>query len=158
MAGFPPLTAQGNLNRVATHIVVVSQPQLNANAANLGKSLAVVTFEGPFTDQIETATGIVNSPKPFVMGQIVISLLRTQGLSAAWVTQLEAGSYLGTVVAYPDSNVFPAISLSNASITELDPGAFDGADPIVKATVKGTFYINSGLWAGLTGSAGTAGT
>jgi len=154
MAGFPPLTTQGNLNRVATHIVVVSQPQLNATAATMGKSLAVATFEGPFTDQIETATGIVNSPKPFVMAQIVVNLLRSQSLAAQWIAQAQAGTYLGTVIAYPDSNVFPPISLTNASITDLDPGAFDGMDPITKVTMKGTFYINANLWAALTGSSG----
>jgi hypothetical protein len=154
MAGFAPLTVQGNLNRVATHIVVVSQPQLSANASYLGKSLAVVTFEGPFTDQIETATGIVNSPKPFVMSQIVISLLRSQALSALWVAQAVVGTYLGTVIAYPDSSVFPPISLTNCSVTEIDPGAFDGMDPVTKATVKGTFYLNASLWAPLTGSSG----
>jgi hypothetical protein len=120
----------------------------------MGKSLAVATFEGPFTDQIETATGIVNSPKPFVMGHIVVSLLRSQILASLWIAQVQAGTYLGTVVAYPDSNVFPPISLTNASITEIDPGAFDGMDPAVKVTIKGTFYINANLWAALTGPAG----
>jgi hypothetical protein len=157
MAGFPPLSAQGNLNRVATHVVVVSQPQLNANASFLGKSLAVATFEGPFTNQIETATGIVNSPKPFVMAQIVLNLLRSQSLSGLWISQVQSGTYLGTVIAYPDSTVFPAIQLTNASVTEIDPGAFDGADPAVKVTVKGTFYINASLWGALTGSSSTAG-
>jgi hypothetical protein len=154
MAGFPPLTVQGNLNRVATHIVVAAYPYLNANASYLGKSLAVCTFEPPFTDQIETATGIVNSPKPFVMSTIVISLLRSQSLAAAWLGQVQANSYLGAVTAFPDSSVFPAIALTNASITELDPGAFDGMDPVTKVTVKGTFLLNASLWAALTGSSG----
>jgi len=154
MSGFAPLTTQGNLNRVATHVVVTSFPQLNANASYLGKSLVQVTLEGPFTDQIETATGIVNSPKPFVMAHIVVNLLRSQILSGLWVAQAQAGTYLGSVVVFPDSNVFPDISLTNASITELDPGAFDGVDPTVKATIKGTFYINASLWASITGPAG----
>jgi hypothetical protein len=154
MAGFNPLVTQGNLNRVATHVVVASYPGLSVNAGYMGKSLAVVTLEGPFTDQIETATGIVNSPKPFVMAQIVVSLLRSQIVASSWIAQAQAGTYLGTVVAYPDSNVFPPIALTNASIIDIDPGAFDGMDPTTKATVKGTFYINANLWASLTGPAG----
>lgn len=157
LAGFPPLTVQGNLNRVATHVVVTSLPQLSATASFLGKSLVQVTLEGPFTDQIETATGVVNSPKPFVMGQLVLSLLRSQTLAALWVAQVETSTYLGDIVAYPDSTVFPALALTNASIIDLDPGAFDGVDPTVKATVKGTFLINSALWSALTGPAGTSG-
>jgi hypothetical protein len=154
MSGFAPLTQQGNLNRVSAHVTFASFQQLNANASYMSKSLVAVTFEGPFTDQIETATGIVNSPKPFVMAHAVVNLLRSQILSGLWIAQLRAGTYLGDVVIYPDSNVFPEIPITNASVTELDPGAFDGIDPAVKLTVKGTYYINASLWAPLTGPAG----
>lgn len=154
MSGFAPLTVQGNLNRVSAHVVVASYSGLSANASYMGKSLVSVTFEGPFTDQPETATGIVNSPKPFVMAQIVMSLLRSQILANQWVAQAQANTYLGTVDVYSDSNVFGPISLTNASITEIDPGAFDGVDPVVKITMKGTFYVNANLWASQTGPAG----
>lgn len=158
MAGFPPLTNQGNLNRVAGHVVVANYTSLNATASNLSKSLLSVTFEGPFTDQIKTATGVVNSPEPFVMAQVTINLLRSQSLAAAWMAQVQANTYLGQVTIYPDSTVFPSIVISEASITDLDPGAFDGMDPTTKVTVKGVFDINANLWAGLTGSAGTVGS
>jgi hypothetical protein len=152
--GFNPQTTQGNLNRVATHIVVPTFPQLNANAGYMSKGLAVVTFEPPFVEQIETATGIVNSPRPFVMGQIVINLLRSQILANAWTLQVQANATIGTVLAFPDSNTLVPFSLSNASIYDLDPGAFDGVDPTFKVTLKGTFYINAAMWATLTGPAG----
>jgi len=154
MAGFSPLTIQGNLNRVATHIVVTSYPTLNVSAGYMGKTQAVLTFEGPFVEQIETATGVVNSPKPFVQAQLVISLLRSQALGNAWIAQSQVNSTLGTVVTYPDSTVFQPISLSNCSIQDIDPGAYDGVDPIAKVTLKGTFYINSSMWAGITGALG----
>jgi hypothetical protein len=152
--GFNPQTTQGNLNRVATHIVVPSFPQLNANAGYMSKGLAVMTFDPPFVEQIETATGIVNSPKPFVMGQIVINLLRSQSLANVWITQAQAQATLGTILAFPDSSTFEPLALSNASIYDFDPGAFDGVDPTVKVTIKGTFYINAAMWAALTGPAG----
>jgi hypothetical protein len=148
--GFNPNIAQGLLNRVRTHIVVPGNTSLNATASYMGKSQAVLTFEGPFVSQIETATGIVNSPMPFVMAQLVISLLRTQALAALWVAQAQTASVLGNVVAYPDSANFPAVTLTNCSITEIEPGAFDGVDPVTKITVKGVFNTNSIMWASST--------
>ena len=147
MAGFNPLTAQGILNKVRTHIVVPGNVALNATASNMAKSQAVLTFEGPFVMQEETATGIVNSPQPFVMAQIVLSLLRSQALAGLWIAQAQTASILGNVVAYPDSANFPAVTLENCSITDIDPGAFDGVDPATKITIKGVYRTNSIMWA-----------
>ena len=148
MAGFPPLTTQGLLNRVLTHIVVPGFPQLSVSAQYMSKSMAVPTFDGPFVDQIPTATGVVNSPAPYVMGQIVVNLLRSQALCTLWIAQAQIESTLGDVVAYSDSTVFPPITLNNTSIIDIDPGAFDGSDPTTKITLKGVFLTNADLWAG----------
>lgn len=151
MAGLGnPLTQQGNLNRVLTHIVITDFPGLNVSASYMSKSMATVTFDGPFVDQIPTATGIVNSPMPYVMGTIEVNLLRSQPLAAAWLTQTQVGSILGSVTAYPDSTAFPSVLLLNCSIVDLSPGAFDGADPTVKVTIKGVYEANDSLWTGIT--------
>jgi hypothetical protein len=138
--------AQGTLNRVRTHIVVPSYPFLNVSAAYMGKSLAALTFDDPFVDQESTATGVVNSPRPFVMSTLTISLLRTQSLAAAWIAQAQTHSVLGSIDTYPDSAAFPVVTLANCSIIGIDPGAFDGQDPVVKTTIKGVFYANATLW------------
>lgn len=143
-----PLIQQGTLNRLLTHVVCASLPQLNVSAEYMGKSQATYTFEETPVVQIGTATGIVNSPEPYVMGRITVSLLRTQGLAAAWLTQWQTQAIIGTVSGYPDSTVFPAITISNASITEFDPGVMDGNDPIVRLTLRGVAYPNSTLWLG----------
>jgi hypothetical protein len=152
--GFNPSVTQGNLNRIATHVVVPNFPQLAASAGYMGKGQAHVSIEGPFVNQIETATGIVNSPKPFVMGQIVISLLRSQSLANAWILQAQSASYIGPVIAYSDSSVFASITLTQCSIIDFDPGPYDGSSPETSVTIKGTFYINSTMWATLTGASG----
>jgi hypothetical protein len=152
MAGLNPLTTQGNLNRVATHVVVPDFPQLNVTAGYMAKGQAVVTFEGPFVQQIGTATGNVNSPEPYVMATLVINLLRSQALSNLWIAQAQSTGTIGTVEVYPDSTTMQPLLISNCSIQDYEPGAFDGADPTVKVTVKGTFYVNSLMWASLTGS------
>jgi len=143
-----PLTPQGLLNRVLTHIVVPTFPQLSVTASYMGKSMATLSFDGNFVDQIMTATGLVNSPEPYVTGNVVVNLLRSQQLSALWIAQSQLESVIGPVTLYSDSTAFPPIVLANCSIVGIDPGAFDGQDPAVKATIKGVYYLNAGLWTG----------
>lgn len=151
MAGFSPfnpLTFQGQLNRISVHVIVTDFPQLTVTAPFMSKSLASITFEGPWVDQIGTATGLVNSPKPYVMASITVNLLRTQYVSGAWIAQMEDTAVIGDVTIYSDApQTFPPIELTDCSITEFEPGAFDGTDPTVKATVKGVFVVNNQLWA-----------
>ena len=146
--GFPPITTQGNLNRVLTHVVVPGAPQLSVTAPFMAKTMASVTFDGPFVDQIPTATGVVNSPAPYVMGQVVFNILRSQAIAAEWIARLQLQSTLGAITIFSDSTVFPELVLENASVIDVTPGAFDGTDPTTQITVKGVFLINAALWAG----------
>jgi len=146
MAGFTPLANQGMLNRVLTNVIVTNYPQLSVTAPFMSKSLAVLTFEGTAVDQIGTATGLVNSPVPYIMAQVVVNLLRSQPIAAAYFAQWQAKAVLGPIVVYPDSTVLGPFSLVNCSLTEIDPGAFDGQDPSCKATIKGIYYLNAALW------------
>ena len=148
MSFLQPLIAQGNLNRLYTAITIANFNNLNVTAAYMSKSQAQLTFDGKFVNQIGTATGIVNSPEPFVMGHVVISLIRSQPLAAAWIAQTQSQSILGSITLYPDSSAFPDITLVNTSIEGIDPGAFDGTDPTCKITLVGTYYINAGMWTG----------
>jgi hypothetical protein len=145
-----PVIYQGSLNRILTSVQVPSYPQLNLTAPYMSKAMITPSFDGPFTDQIGTATGIVNSPLPYVMGTLVISILRSQAVSGLWILQAQTASVIGTITAYPDSTAYPSITLgstaSPCSITDYDPGTYDGTDPTVKVTVKGVFYTNATLW------------
>jgi hypothetical protein len=154
--GFVGGVTQGNLNRIATHIVVASFTNLNVTAGYMGKSQAIVTLDGPIVNQIGTATSVVNSPEPYIMSTLVISLLRSQSLSNAWLAQIQSNATIGTVTAFPDSSTFSPIELVNCSIQDFDPGAFDGGDPTVKVTIRGVFYVNSAMWASLTGAIAAA--
>jgi hypothetical protein len=150
MAGFPPFIQQGVLNKVLPHVVVTLIPALSVTAPYMAKSQVMVTFDGDYTIQEGTATGIVNSPQPYVTATIVVSLLRSQYLAGLWLTQTQVGSVLGPVTIYPDSTAFPEVIIQNCSITGLDPGAYDGNDPTVKVTIKGIYPTNAGLWGGIT--------
>lgn len=141
-----PYLAAGPLNRVRCSVVVTSTPTLNITSQFMGKSFAHIEFEGDFVQQIEVGTGVVNSPEPYVMATITVGLLRSQGLSAAWLAQSQDTGILGDVTIYSDTSVWPAIALSDTAIRTINPGAFDGTDPIVRLALRGTFLINSALW------------
>ena len=138
--------AQGTLNRLRAQLIVPGSPVLNVIPSFMGKNMLQVTFEENFDDQIETATGAVTSPAPYVMTSVVVNILRTQGLASSWIAQAQNVSDIGNVSIFPDTNVFPEIDLVNTVIKGIDPGAFDGMDPIVKVTLRGIFYINNSLW------------
>lgn len=144
-----PLVPQGTLNRIRTHIVLASYPALNVTSANMSRGFATFAFEGNFAAQIETATGIVTSPEPYVMGTCTVELLRTQSLAAAYLAQVQSNVMVGTVTGYSDSVSFPPIVLNNCSIYNFDPGAFDGTKPAVRVVFRGVFTPNAAMW-GLT--------
>ena len=144
--GFNPLIQQGQLNRIITHVIVPNFPQLSVTAPFMAKAMASVAFDEEFVDQPETATGIVNSPMPYVKSTLTVNLIRSQAVCGLWVAQIQSQAMIGDVTVYSDSTLFPSITISNASITGMEPGPFDGTDPTVKATVKGIWYTNSTMW------------
>ncbi|HGL4258436.1 TPA: hypothetical protein ACKE3D_002116 [Burkholderia dolosa] len=141
-----PNIAQGVLNRVRCSVVVAAFPTLNITSPYMGKSFARIEFEGDFVPQIETATGVVNSPEPYVMASITVGLLRPQALASSWLAQAQDTGVLGDVTIHSDTSQFPAITLSSTAIKSLEPGSYDGTDPVVRLTLRGTFNINNSLW------------
>lgn len=141
-----PLVQQGTLNRLRCSVVVSSAATLNITASYMGASFASVAFSEPFSDLIGTATGAVTSPEPYVFGTISVGVLKTQALSAQWVTQAQTTSNLGQVTIYPDSASYPPTTLDNCVIQSIEPAAFDGKDPVVRVTIRGVYYLNSDLW------------
>lgn len=146
MSGTNGQVVQGTLNRLLTQLTLSSFPALNVGRGYFGKSFMRAALDGPLTTQQETGTGFVNSPEPYVPVTFTFGVLRTQSLSAAWASQIQAGTVLGTAIGYPDSAAFPSISLSNASVTAFDLGGWDGTDAVVSVTIRGVWYINSSAW------------
>lgn len=141
-----PQIQQGVLNRVRCSVIVPNFTNLNITAPYMGKSFAKIDFEGNFVEQIETGTGMVRSPEPYVPVTVTVGLLRSQALAASWVAQFQSNSFVGSINVHPDSSAFPIISVTDAVIRHLDPGAFDGADPVVRLTLRGTTNINDQMW------------
>jgi len=115
----------------------------------MGKNFASVNFEGNFDEMIETATGAVTSPEPYVMATVTCDLLRSQSLAAAWLAQAQLISDLGPLVVYSDSSTFGPITLDTAVLRQCEPGVFDGMNVVVRLTIRGVMYANLNLWAGI---------
>ncbi|MBR8168986.1 hypothetical protein KDX27_14800 [Burkholderia cenocepacia] len=141
-----PLVSQGTLNRVRTSVIVPAFTALNITAPYMGKSFARLAFEGDFTDQTPTGTGLVNSPAPYVAATITVGILRTQALASAWRAQWESNSVLGQVKTNSDSKTFDAVTLYDTSIRHFDPNAWDGMDAVCMLVLRGTYYLNNDLW------------
>jgi hypothetical protein len=146
MATQNPQIPQGVLNRVLTHIVIPSNTTLNITASYMAKGFAKLEFEGDWTGQIGTGTGIVTSPEPYLMARVTVNLLRPQVLAANWVAQGQQATYLGQANVYSDTTTFPMTTMNDTSIFSLDPGAFDGTDPVVRLVLRGSYPINAALW------------
>jgi hypothetical protein len=113
----------------------------------MGKNFASINFEGNFSEQIETGTGAVTSPEPYVMATVSVDLLRTQALANAWLLQAALLSDLGPISVFSDTSAFPEIDLATTVIRQCEPGVFDGMNPVVKLTLRGVYYVNALLWA-----------
>lgn len=142
-----PIVQQGTLNRLQASVIVPSYPALNVSSSYMGKNFVSVDFEGDFAQLINTATGAVTSPEPYVYANVTVDLLRTQALSGSWLTQGQTQSALGGLQIHPDTSAFSVISLVDTIIVNVTPGVFDGQDPVVRLNLRGVFYLNDNLWA-----------
>lgn len=141
-----PLITQGTLNRVRASVVVPSYSSLNIISSFMGKGFVTVTFDGNFSELIATGTGGVSSPEPYIFCNVEVDLLRSQSLASDWLTQGQATSNLGDVHIHSDTSAFDAVQISETQIINIDPGAFDGMNPVVRLHLRGIFYINNNLW------------
>lgn len=149
--GFLPQIIQGNLNRAAVHVVVTSYPNLSLTVSTMAKGQAHLTYDGETITQIGTATGVVNSPEPWLPATLTVNILRTQPVANAWQLQMLNNCVIGTVEAYSDATSYAPTIIQNCAFI-LDPGQWDGTDPVVKLTLKGQIQINASMWASLTGA------
>jgi len=141
-----PFFAQGTLNRVRCSVIPSAFPSLAIASYNMGKRFATFRPDEDFVHQAQTGTGVVNSPEPYVMATIEVHLLRTQGLTEAWINQAKQTGIIGDVTIHSDTSAFPSRTISNSVIRMLQPGAFDGVDPVAVLSLHGVWYVNNNLW------------
>lgn len=97
-------------------------------------------------EAIDTMTGFVTSPAPYMRVGLTIHMMRTQGLASLWEQQLQVNVLLGNIVVRIDSSIHPPYPLSNSMLMTVEPYRVDGSDPSYVAEVLGIYYINAALW------------
>jgi hypothetical protein len=140
------MVPQGVLNRVRASVIVPQYTSLNINSSHMSQKMLTGTPEEDFTEQPMTAVGVVNAPNPYVKYTVNVGILRTQALAYAWLQQAQTTVMVGRIVIHSDTSAFPQIRIHNASIIKIDPGAYDGRDPVVDLTLRGVFYVNNDMW------------
>lgn len=142
-----PLLSQGTLNRVRGSIIVPTYPNLNVINGNLGKMGIRLAIQGDATQFIDTMTGMVTSPEPYLPAVITVHLLRTQSLGALWRSQEESQtSVLGQVTVVTDSVTWSEYDFVNCGITSITDMPFDGTDPGYVIGIRGTYPINAAMF------------
>jgi len=141
-----PLISQGTLNRLRGSVTIPDYPGLNVTAPYLAQGGIRITLSGETTTIIQTATGTITSPQPYMMASVEINLLRTQSLSALYKAQMELDARVGTITIVPDSVALPNYQILNAAIESVAPLELAGRDPAFVVTLAGYYLINSNLW------------
>lgn len=142
-----PLIDQGVLNRIKGSVTWAAFPGLNVTAPFLDKDGINLRLEGEMSLQHGTMTGLVQSPEPYVPVSVVIALLKTQPLSAAYQTQMQANAVLGAGTVYPDVSAgLEQFSLLNMSIQNVGELLLNGTTPIFGVTCRGYWVVNNDLF------------
>lgn len=144
-----PLIAQGTLNRIRASVTWASFPSLNVTAPFLSREGIRLALQGESTVYLPTMTGAVTSQEPFMMIEMTLNLLKTQGLSDIYKQQLESNAALGDGTVRPDLptggglGLYQIINCAIKSVRELD---FSGDNAVFAVTIGGYYLVNSDLF------------
>ena len=141
-----PLIAQGTLNRLRASIIFPSYANLNVTASYLGKGGISLSLEGDATAFIDTLTGGVQSPQPYMACMVTVNLLRSQGLADAFKQQMESLSTIGDFNVKADASTLSDYPISNGAIQSVREQAFNGEEPGYVVVLRGYYPINNQLW------------
>lgn len=140
------LVPQGSLNLLKASAVWDDFPALNVSPPFLAKGAIALSFDSEYTVYIDTMTGGVTSPQPYVKCTFTLNLLRTQALADAYKTQFENSTVMGNVTLRGDSVALSAYQLVNCGVAGVRELTFAGQDPVYAVSFHGYYNINSNLY------------
>jgi hypothetical protein len=141
-----PGVVQGVLNKLRVSINWANFQALAVTPSFLGRDMVTLDFQGESTSFIETAAGVIQSPQPYVMTQLAIHLLKTQGLAALYERQWRANANLGTGTVRGDAAATGPWELQNCAILSVGQLTFAGTTADYLVNIKGYYALNSDLW------------
>jgi hypothetical protein len=143
------LISQGQLNRLRGSVQFADFPNLNVTAPYLAKGGIGMRRTTAATDTIDTMTGFVISPAPFVHVEVTIHMLYTQFLAQQFEQQFQTDTTIGGVTVRLDVNVTqnaPNFPLSNSVLMNVGDFRIDGMSGEYSVTLHGIYYVNSALF------------
>lgn len=143
-----PLVPQGTLSRLRASVLIPDFPQLNVTAPYLGDEGIGLALQGESTTYIQTLTGAVTSPEPYMLAAISVHLLKTQTLAALYKAQMEDDSRIGTVVVRPDAATLPLYQIINCAIQSIAELRMNGRDAGFRLNLTGFYPVNGTLFDG----------
>jgi hypothetical protein len=141
-----PNIPQGPLNRLRASVSFANNPGLNITPAYLGRAGLRLSFSGNSTVLIDTMTGVVQSPEPFLQFLLECHLLKSQAFSNLWKIQQETNTLLGPLTVRPDSRPLSPYQLDSGAILGTDGLDFSGASAEFIVRIGGSYQTNSSLW------------
>lgn len=142
----PGSIPQGTINRLRASVLWSDFPGLNVTSQYLDKAGIRISFEGDSTLFIDTMTGRVTSPEPYLRITATMALLKTQPLSSAYKAQMETLATIGNGIIRPDTTTLTPYPIVNCAIQGVRELNFDGTNAGYVVTIGGTYYINSSLF------------
>jgi hypothetical protein len=126
-----------------------SNASLNVTAAYLGRRGISLALDGDSTEFINTMTGAVTSPQPYMMITLIIHLIKTQQLCSLYKARMELNALIGDGVVRPDvpaGGGLAPYNVTNCAIQRINEMSFAGDDADFSVSIRGYYLINSSLW------------
>ena len=140
-------TPQGTLNRIRASVIFPFFPSLSVTSSFLSKRGITITFAGKSTVFLDTMTGRVTSPEPYLAVMITMHLVKSQYLANSYKRQQELLTLLGDCVFRPDAATLQPYSFTNCAIEAAPPSVdASGADADFPVEIGGTYLVNSALF------------
>jgi len=138
-----PTVAQGVLQRLRASFVPSAFPFLAVTSPFLGKEGIQLSFRGDVTVQLDTMTGVVRSPEPYLGITVTLHLLKTQGFAEMWRAQMELNSLLGQATLRPDAATMTPYNFHECSILGIGDQAFNGSSYDYPIRIGGMYQVNA---------------
>lgn len=142
-----PMALQGQLNRLRANLLVPNFPNLNVTASFLGKAGITIALEGESTAFIQTMTGAVTSPEPYMMTNVTVNLLKSQSLANQYKLKMESLALIGDITIKPDSSMLSDYYITNCGVQSVREMNLNGEDAGFIITVRGYYMLNNSAWA-----------
>jgi hypothetical protein len=146
MAGPNPLVNLGTLNRLRGSLIFPQFDALNISASFLTKAGIRLSVEGDTTEMLPQMVSMVQSQQPYLKATILVGLVKTTALVAAFKNKMESDSNLGQVTFISDSAAIPSYDFQNCAIEGFEGIDASGTSADYPIRISGTYYINSSLF------------